>query len=325
MMSVYFRRLARASILLAAASAMTPSAQAAAPAEIVVQGERVYPESLTSASDGTVIIGGLGSHAIYRAKPGSAAAELWIAAGTDGLQSVLGVFADEKSNTLWACSSTFAAPGSPPPPGADLHAFDLKSGASKARYPLPTAGSLCNDIAIAKDGTLYVTDTRNMQVLRLKKGAASLEVWAGGEGFGPKDGVLDGIALLGQRVLVNALVENKLYSVPIESDGRAGAIVEVKLDQPISRPDGMRSFGKNSLLLVDAAEGGRLSLVTLKGDEGVVKTLKSGFADGPTAVTLVGTNAYVLEAQLAKMRANPPVPSSSLNPFRATAVPVGKP
>ncbi len=75
MMSVYFRRLARASILLAAASAMTPSAQAAAPAEIVVQGERVYPESLTSASDGTVIIGGLGSHAIYRAKPGSAAAE----------------------------------------------------------------------------------------------------------------------------------------------------------------------------------------------------------------------------------------------------------
>lgn len=325
MTSVYSRRLQHASLLFTAAVALGAAAQAAAPAEIVLQGERIFPESLTSTSNGTVIIGGLGNHAIYRAQPGAATAEVWIPAGTDGLQSVLGVFADEKSHTLWACSSTFGAPGGPPPPGADLHAFDLKSGAPKARYPLPTPGSLCNDIAIAGDGTLYVTDTRNMQVLRLKKGASSLEVWAEGGGFGPKDGVLDGISVLGTRVLVNALVENKLYSVPIESDGRAGTIVEVKLDQPIARPDGMRSFGKSALLLVDAAEGGRLSLVTLKGDEATVKTLKSGFPDGPTAVTVVGTDAYVLEAQLAKMRANPPIPNSGLNPFHATAVHIGKP
>ncbi len=55
------------------------------------------------------------------------------------------------------------------------------------------------------------------------------------------------ISVLGKRVLVNALATSKLFSVPINPDGTAGAIVEVMLDRPIDRPDGMRAFGKTEL------------------------------------------------------------------------------
>ena len=63
----------------------------------------------------------------------------WIRAGTDGMQSVFGVLADDASNTLWACSG--ATRGAPNPLPSALYAFDLKTGASKAHYPLPTAGA----------------------------------------------------------------------------------------------------------------------------------------------------------------------------------------
>jgi sugar lactone lactonase YvrE len=300
-------------------------AAAAAPAEIAIPGEKVFPESLTSAPDGTVIIGSIGARTIYRAKPGAASAEAWIQPGTDGMQGVFGVFVDAKAGTLWACSGTpgggAPAAGAAPPPPSTLYAFDLKSGKTKGHYPLPTAGGFCNDIAIGSDGTAYITDTMNMEVDRLKKGAQSLEVWAGSGAFGPKGGVLDGIAVLGDRVLVNTLATSKLFSVPIESGGKAGAATEITLDRPIERPDGMRSFGNKDLLTVEGGSGGRLTRITLNGNAGKVTTVKEGYPDGPVAVTVVGTTAYVLEGQLAAMRR----PDAPAKPFQATAVEVGKP
>jgi len=303
-------------------------AQAATPpAEIVIAGDKIFPESMTSTPAGAVIFGSIGQHALYRASPGSARAEVWIAPNTAGLLSTFGVFADPKSDTLWVCSaiSPFGpprSPGSPPPPPSSLHAFDLKSGAHKAQYPFPTPGSFCNDIAVDASGNTYATDTNNMEVVRLKKGGTQLEVWAGNGHFGPKGGLLDGISVLGKRVLVNTLITSKLFSMPIESDGTAGAITEVALSRPISRPDGMRSFGKDELLIIEGGDGGRLSKITLNGNNGTVETIKEGYPDGPVAVTVVGTTAYVVEGQFAAMRGGPDAKSK---PFHATAVQVGKP
>jgi sugar lactone lactonase YvrE len=316
-------------LLLACACALPPAlpavAQAAAPpTEITIPGEKIFPESLTSATDGSVIVGSIGTKTIFRAKPGTAAAEAWIQPGTDGLANILGVFADNKSNTLWACSNSIGPPGATPAAPGTLYAFDLKSGATKGHYPFPTEKGFCNDIAVGGDGTAYATDTNNMEVVRLKKGATALEVWIGDGAFGPKGGVLDGVSVLGNRVIVNTLATSKLFSIPIESGGKAGAPVEVKLDRALERPDGMRSFGKTDLLIVEGGGGGRLSRIALKGDTGTVKTLKEGYPDGPVAVTVVGTTGYVLEGQLAAMRGKPD-PSAQPKLFQATAVPVGKP
>jgi len=301
-------------------------AHAAVPAEIVAPGERLFTESLTSTADGTVIIGSVGGQTIFKAAPGSANAAPWIK-GTDGLGGVFGVLADDKSKTLWACSGTFGGPpgsSAPPPPPSALHAFDLSTGASKGKWPLPTAGGFCNDIAIGADGTAYATDTTNMEIVALKPGAKALEVWAGNGAFGPRGGVLDGIAFVQGKVIVNTLATSKLFSVPVESDGRAGTVVEVKLDRPLERPDGQRSWGDDSILVVEGGGSGRLSRVTLSGtnlDTGKVTTIKEGFPDGPVGVTVVGETAYVLEGQLGSMR----TPDAKPKPFKATAVPVGKP
>jgi hypothetical protein len=297
---------------------------AAAPGEIVIPGERIFPESLTSTSDGTVIIGSIGTQQIFKVKPGKASAETWIKRGTDGIRGIFGVFADNKSGILYACSNTWPpAAGAPP---ATLYSFDLNSGAPKGHYPFPTSGALCNDIAIGSDGTVYATDTNNMEIVSLAKDAKALTVWAGHGDLGPRGGLLDGIAILGHRVLAGTLATSKLFSIPIQSDGSAGKVTEVKLDRGIQRPDGIRSFGPDTLLVVEGGGGGGLSKVKLTGDTGTATELKHGYPDGPVAVTVVATTAYVLEGQLGiLMRPPGSAPAPDPKPFRATAVEVGKP
>jgi hypothetical protein len=314
-MNALLKKSLLAGLLLATTASL---ASAAPPAEIVIPGTGIFPESLTSSSDGSVIIGSIGTHQIFRAKPGSTTAEPWILPDKDGIASIFGVFADNKSGTLYACSnSNFfgppPAPGAGPPPPGQLYAFDLKTGATKGHYPFPTAGAACNDIALGPDGTVYATDTTNMLIVSLKKGASALTIWAGAESaagagdgaFGPRGGVIDGVAVLGKRVIAGTLGTSKLFAVPIQPDGSAGKVTELTLDQPVERPDGIRSFGDYTLLVVEGGGGGHLSKVTVTGDKATRTVIKSGYADGAVAVTVVDTTAYVLESQLASMMRRP--------------------
>ena len=116
----------------ALAVGMGSLAYAAPPSEILIPGENLFTESITSTADGSIIVGTMGPGAIYRAKPGAATAEVWIRPRTGGLANVLGVFSDDKSNTLWACSFTDAPKGTTAPPST-LHAFDLATGAPKGK------------------------------------------------------------------------------------------------------------------------------------------------------------------------------------------------
>jgi sugar lactone lactonase YvrE len=322
----------RAALVSLGLAAAVPQMLAAAPAEIVIPGEGLTTESLTSTLDGTVFVGSMGKAQIFRAQPGATTAEPFIAPKTNGIGAVFGVFADDKANVLWACSGTLALgppqPGAAAPPPSALYAFDLDSGVPKGKWTLPTAGALCNDIAVGSDGTAYATDTQNMEIARLRPGAQALEVWAGADGaFGPKGGILDGIAVLGDAVLVNALRTNKIFSVAIGKDGKSGKVNEVKLDSAVEGPDGMRSFGANALLVAEGGGGGKVSKIVLNDarTEGKRSVVKSGFPDGPVAVTVIGENVYVLEGQLAAMFAPPGSPPAPVKPYKATAVPIGKP
>src|ERR1700684_4066513 len=101
--------------------------------EITLPGTLVFPESITSTADGTLIVGSLGHGNVMRIAPGKSTAEEWIKPGTGGLNNVLGVYADEKNKELWVCSNKLENTGE----ATAVMAFDLKSGAPKGTYPLP--------------------------------------------------------------------------------------------------------------------------------------------------------------------------------------------
>lgn len=274
---------------IALLAASTCFAQSAA-SDVTISDDNPASESLTSTSDGALIIGSTAKSEIFRAAKGAATAEVWIKPGTNGLQRVLGVLADDRSGTLWACSS-----GSP----TGLKTFDLKTGAAKGRYDFPGGTGLCNDIAIAPDGTVYATDTTGGRVLRLKKDATTMDEWSKDSKFNG----LDGIALGDDHTIyVNNFFAGTLLRIPIGSDGAAGTVTEIKTSQPITRPDGMRSIGPNTFLLI---EGGKLDRVTISGDTAEIDVLKDGF-NGVTAVTRTGNIAWVLAG---KMNPNAPGPA----------------
>jgi hypothetical protein len=301
-------------IAVLAGLAVTPCVARAQQTQILIDDTRVFPESLTSTADGTVIIGSMEHGTIYHAAPGAAKATPWIAAGPNGLRRVLGVFVNEVANTLWVCTND------PDPNGkdADLKAFDLKTAAPKGSYPFP-GGGLCNDIAVARDGTTYVTDTRGGRILVLKPGATALAVWAADA----KWVGIDGIAMLTNgAVLFNNVRENQLVRVDVKADGSAGAATLLALSQPIAGPDGMRALQDGSFILAENRSG-KIDIVNVDGDKAKIETIKDGFKYTPTAVTLAGDTVWVLEAKFA-YRNDPALKDKDPEPFGATAVQLPK-
>jgi hypothetical protein len=236
-----------------------------------------------------VYFGSTAKGTIYRAAPGASQAEPWIQASAAGLTNVLGVLADDTSNTLWVCQNNTGGRGGAPVVGQTaLRSFDLKTGAAKGTFPFATNGGVCNDIAVASNGTVYATESFNNRIRRLRPGATALDEWI----TDPKLTAVDGIALLADgAVYVNTFFSGELFRIPVNTDGSAGAIAKIETSMPLSRPDGLRTVGPQTLI---QAEGqGRLAELTIKGDRAEVRVLQEGLK-AATGVTIVGNTAFVL-------------------------------
>jgi hypothetical protein len=253
---------------------------------------------------------------VRRIAPGKAEAEEWIKAGTGGLNQVLGVYADEKGKTLWVCSNDLDKKGVP----TAVKTFDLKSGAPKGSYALTGADALCNDIAVAADGTAYIADTRQAIIWMLKPGSKALEIAA-------KDPLLagaDGLAFGEKTILyVNSVTAGKLLRLDLEPDGKAKSVVDLKLSRPLERPDGMRAIGKNRLLL--AENSGKMDIVTFEGlgmQNARIKTIKEGLESTP-GVTATRGMAWIVEGKL-NYRNDPAFKGRDPGMFKMFAVPLPK-
>ena len=282
----------------------------AAPQPVTIDDKGVFPESMTATASGDLIVGSSAKGGVYRAKAGASKAELWIDPKTSGMSGLLGVFADDKTHTLYVCS---AALGAPPGQGDALSAlrtFDLNTGAAKAAYPMPGgAKALCNDIAIAKNGAVYVSETIGGQVLVLKKGAPALAVWA----KDAKLGFVDGIAIGGDgAVYVNTVTTGHMYRIPIGADGTAGEITELTPSVKLGGPDGLRSIGGLRFLQAEN-QVGRISLVTVSGTTATVTPLKEG-EPGVTAMALAHDQVWAINAKMAYRR-DPALKDKDPNPF----------
>src|SRR5437762_4725959 len=257
--------------------------------ELTISDTAVAPENLTSSKDGTVYFGSTANGTIYRAAPGAARAEPWILASTTGLTNVLGVLADDKTNTLWVCQNSTGGRGGAPVVGQTaLRSFDLKTGAVRGTYPFPPNSGVCNDIALSADGSAYVSESFRGRIHRLKPGATQLEVWASD----PNLEVIDGLAFLADGSLyANNISTGRLFRVPVNADGSAGAIVPIETSMPLVRPDGLRTAGPQKL--IQAEQQGRVTELTINGDRAEVRVVQDGLARA-SGVTLVGDSALVL-------------------------------
>lgn len=257
--------------------------------EVAPSDSGAAPENLTSSRDGTVYFGSTATGTIYRAAPGAARAEPWILASAAGLTRVLGVLADDRRNTLWVCQNATGGRGGAPVAGQTaLRSFDLTSGAARGTYPFPPESGVCNDIAVSADGAVYASESFRGRVHRLRPGATALEVWASDSAMA----VIDGLAFLADGSLyVNTFNTGRLFRIPVNADGSAGALVPIATSVPLVRPDGLRAAGPRTLL--QAEQQGRLAELTIVGDRAVVRVVRDGLPRA-SGVTLVGDSALVL-------------------------------
>ncbi len=300
-------RAVLAASICAAALTTFGSFALAAPAAIILPESSPFPESVTSAADGTLYVSSISNGGIVRAAPGAAKADVFIKPGDYETRSTFGVNADEATGTLWVCSNDATAIGLKGPTtveGAFLKGFDLKTGEGKASYKLPVSPAICNDTAIAADGSIYITNTAAPQILRLKKGAKELEVWLADDAL---KGGLDGIAF-GEdgNLYVNTYTTGELFRIDVK-DGAPGKLTKLSTSRPLTHPDALKPI-KGGFLMVEGA--GTLDHVTVSGDKATVDTVKP-FA-GPTGVTVAGDIIFVAEGQLDHLGKTAPLPTFQL-------------
>src|SRR5258708_247422 len=279
-----FGRCAAAVII---AGCLMASNAFAAPALISLPGDRVFPENITSAKDGTIYVGSLGSGGIFRIKPGATKADLWIKPGAFGSRSIFGVLADEQSDTLWTCSNDMSALGiviARTENGSVLKVFDLKTGQGKGCAKLSADHTFCNDIAIGPDGSAFVTNTAAPEILRLPPRKSQLEVWANDPLLTPPAGGsgLDGIAFGSDgNLYVDTYTPGEIFRVDVV-DGNPCKVTKLKPSRPLTLSDAIRPLGGNEFLIIEGA--GRLDRMRIQRDNAAIETLKSGYAI-PTGVT----------------------------------------
>jgi sugar lactone lactonase YvrE len=262
--------------------------------ELDLPGTAFFPESITSAADGTMFISSIASTTIVKFAPGSNTPVTFVSNLATG-KSMTGVLVDEADKSLLACVNDLSPPGGFVPL---LKRYSLADGTEKNSYTFPGAGA-CNDMAFDGQHNLYVTDSFG-KILKLANAGTVLTTWSSDTALaGPPNGFgADGIAWDGQSSLyVNNIGYSTLVRIPIAAGtGNAGTPVAIAVSPALVSPDGMRALDANTLIV---AEGTRLTRLTINGNNAIGISL-SNRLDGPSGVTKIGSNYYVSEGQVGK-------------------------
>lgn len=260
------------------------------------------PEGIGIDRAGDLYVGSLTEGRIIRIDPKSGAVTDFIASGSGGLVSVVGVHVTADDKTIYACSSDpgiSRLKGSATPA---LVAFDRATGKLAGRYELPEGGRFCNDITELTDGTILATDSFAPRVYTLRRGAHKLSIWFEDPYFNADGFNLNGIAADDGVVYVVRYNKGTLHAVPVNADGSAGQRSDIVLPRPLHAPDGLTRLSRGRFLVVEGGglkAGARGGLTALKVEGGEAKL--SPVADDlkvPTTVAVREGLSFVVEGQL---------------------------
>ncbi len=255
------------------------------PTAITMDGERLFPESITADAAGNIYTSSQGG-TIYRAMAGSDRAEAWVEPdASNGLASLFGVLVDDARQLLWVCSN----PSPERDSAAAVKAFSLDTAAYVASHPFPTdAGpALCNDMALDAHGNLFATDTVGGRIFRLLADGEDLQLFAEDEELGG----IDGIAFAGNGTLyVNSVQRNTLMRIDRDREGEFRRVRVLSTSQEMDGPDGLRLLDGNRFLQSEGP-GGRITLVTIRGNSAGIESLVEGI-DYPGSVVPLNGRAW---------------------------------
>jgi sugar lactone lactonase YvrE len=157
--------------LAARIAARAPKVHVSEPA-FTIPGADFIPEGIAIDPSGTFYVGSIRKRTIL-AFDRDGKSRTFVPAARDGLSSVLGIKVDAARGVLWATSfASDSMEGYDPKTDknrSELTAFALADGTTKRRIAFPTGEDphLLNDLAIAADGTIYVTDSNAGAVWRV--------------------------------------------------------------------------------------------------------------------------------------------------------------
>lgn len=174
------RRQASVLLLVSMVSATVLPVFARAPGErepscaatsIVLPAGGRYPNGIAHAADGTLYVGLVTSGRILRKPPGGEWETFF--AGSPAIFAATALRLDEPRGLLWGNSPDFLPAGRRRPHG--VFALDLATGAVRRYLTLPGDG-MGNDLAVAPDGTVYLSETRDGGLMRLRPGEPAFQV-----------------------------------------------------------------------------------------------------------------------------------------------------
>jgi hypothetical protein len=149
-----------------------------APAYTVTEADLI-PEGIAwDPGTRSLFLGSLSKHKIIVVSPDGKVRD-FVPSGRDGLPLVLGlkVDRDRTPGSLWACTSEGdPAEGESASRRSFLFRFDLESGKTLQKISSPPGGRhLFNDLAIARNGDVFLTDSEEGSFYRLPAGTESLD------------------------------------------------------------------------------------------------------------------------------------------------------
>ncbi|MFE1775847.1 SMP-30/gluconolactonase/LRE family protein [Streptomyces sp. NPDC059008] len=119
--------------------------------------DRAYPEGIAEdRRTGDLYVGSYATGAVYRITPGHRAAKVFLPAGADGRHTANGLKVD-RAGRLWVIDST-----------TGVAVYDLRRPRLLARFAVPgDARTFVNDLAVAPDGSAYLTDSARAVIYRV--------------------------------------------------------------------------------------------------------------------------------------------------------------
>ena len=238
-----------------------------------------------------LFLGSLKKRKIVRIRPGGAVSD-FVAPAAGGIGRVLGMRVDPKRDVIWAAAGPMRGDQASAPRG--IYQFALEDGALLGAYALPEGGEhLLNDVAIAGDGTVFVTDSEGGGVFRLKPGAKELDpLVPGGSMIYPNGIVVDAT---GRALYVADAIG--IWSVDPASGERRR--LQPPAGVPIGGIDGLTMDGADFIAVQNLGSSPRLVRMTVDAAAGRVTTVKVLASkhpefELPTTVALAGADAYVI-------------------------------